>query len=168
MAKYFPGAEGRMYLYESYALYRCPYQDELYALNREPADPPTETPKTDTVQAALDVAGLTLDARRMLLRAHRSTGSHPEGMPADECAACGATKTKIGYRTWKQAPIEQIAKLTEGTAHETTVRLNARLGNSHARVPDSDRFWPTKKEAIAWAREEAQIDKQAVREEVRS
>lgn len=159
--RFYAGGGGRRFAYASSPTYRCPISDELTAAEGSP------TPILDELEGAMmssheTVDGM-LDLRKALRRAHRSTGAAD---PPNVCPSCGAEMTNAGYRSWIEATLED--ELVAASANESTIALNRRLGATHLHVPGSTRYWPKKREAIAWAREESEIDKTAAREEARS
>lgn len=139
---YYEGLPGHYFVYDSDASWCCPYAEEVSG----PAVPEV-TPMVDALQA---LVGDRINVRLALHRAHRSSQYEED---SKVCRNCGARRRKLGYRTWKEFPIADVE------ANEATVRINQRLGGTHLRVPGSHRYWPTKREAMAWAREEAAIER---------
>lgn len=152
-SRYYAGADGRCFFYASDATVACPNQigDDL---RREE----WEAKRTLLVET---LASVGVDAFKTMARAHRSLHGIENADRPDHCAGCGAKLVRLGYGTWIEAPLDQVE------TNEATRRMATVFGTTHQRVPDSYRVWPKKSEAIAWAREEAQIDRDAAVEVAR-
>lgn len=171
-ARYYNGAEGRRWLYQSEPTLRCPFDE----------GPPGWL--ADVFAMSDDAAVRSLDAAKVFASAHRLHRSHPF-TDDGHCRACGAALVKVGYPAWAEEPWppekairREVAALArrEGWDDErrlqaessalSTRAINLRLGATHRRVPGSWRYFDKKagrEGSIAWAREQAQIDKAAVR-----
>lgn len=149
-ARYYAGYAGRQYVYARDARIACPW---------DPGITPEELDafRAKVAAAGLDVGG-AFDVERTLRRAHGSGVRRDEKDPT-RCARCGAELVKIGYPSWVEDRMERA--IAEGYLNEATERINQRLGSTHVRVPASYRLWATKREAMNWAREEAEIDRRA-------
>jgi hypothetical protein len=145
-------AAGKFFCYARDVTVRCPNHVSI-----------TERGVWELEHAKLveELAGLGLDAYRLMSRSHRSLhGGFEDRSRKGHCAACGTRLERVGYHTWIEDKIERVE------LNEMTRTLNTALGSTHMMVPGSHRYWPTKREAIAWAREESQIERVAAREEV--
>lgn len=161
-ARYFAGAEGRCFLYAKEATFRCPYAEEL-SWGPDDAKP---MPLTLELEALIAQAEVPVYAERLMKKAHGRNTTLRHADEPDTCNSCGARLVKVGYRTWIEATIDD--PIHEDSINDSTRRLNSAFGATHLHVRGSTRYWPTKREAITWAREEAAIDKQAKRDEVQS
>lgn len=178
--RYYAGSGGRIFCYHSDATLVCPYQQRLgTAENEYPA-------AIAELRAVVEAAGLANppDVLRLMLHAHRASGIKDDGT----CDRCGARAEKLGYYAWAEEPWPDVnelrdenkrfAKLHGWSDEDAAARLSLELSNRSINirlngpdalrhVPRSGRYWSVKREAIQWAREQAEIDRAAAREEAR-
>lgn len=161
---YYDGGDGRHYCYAAEATVRCQFDPRGWPSISDP--PPTvQAWLRETAAAAGDP-----DPIRLLRRAHAGSQAVDPQSPT-KCWACHGRLIKIGYSAWIEArlndPIhdDAVKTLEMESSLASTRAINERLGATHIRVSGSHRYFERKREAIQWAREEAELHRSIVKEE---
>lgn len=141
---YYRGADGQRFCYAAEPTYQCPL---------------AEPGATGSAAEALgcDAAKLA----QMIRRAHSRSGAgrdrDADGRLTERCQTCGAKLVRVGYAAWAEEPDPE----------EYRERIAERLGfDRPMRQSKPRRYFDVKREAMAWAREEAAISKAVAEEAV--
>jgi len=104
-----------------------------------------------------------LDPVKLLRYAHRRSGV--EGAkPGEPCPFCGTPVRSIGYATWTERPLAEEGR--EAQLGDGEHQVGRPFSSGAQWWAHSERtYWPKKREAIEWAREESRISKAAAAEE---
>jgi hypothetical protein len=146
VSRYFYGGQGARYHYESQPLLACPIESDV-SVARD--DGPDHQPITLAALDALDRLGL--DGTAILRRAHRGSARFEKTIDGMLCETCHAPAISLGYRAWCQLPLDH----PEAEESPELGRAAQRLGFAYTSGPS--RLFEKKRDAIEWARKEANL-----------
>lgn len=158
---YVDGKDGRHYCWSKQPTFVCPLADPVVYVKHEDGESGHHELRDDAIEIQAGAALLKIDPvkfGRIMRSAHQRVSSVRErddaGKLTDRCAACGHQLDRLGFRAW----IER-----EPTAEEADTasnRINSRLFGAGPRWLTVESFYcETKKEAQAWARDEAAVER---------
>lgn len=154
---YIADADGTHFNWNKEPTFECP--NARFELREESESEPHYVDRliaTPEIEQAAPLLGLTAQQLVVLLhRAHARSSygrKRIDGRLTNECASCGRTMKRLGFRAWIDEPIPE-ADQTEG--QRASAQLGDVLGFSGEQRRTLRTTWhPTKKAAEAWARHE--------------